>query len=183
MAYDYQLLNVTIEGRIAWVTLDAPPINVITLPLYAGLAALSKELEADSSLTVVVSKSADPDFFLAHFDVGAILTFPTDTPAERDTELNAFHAMCERFRTMDKVTIAQIEGRSAAAAVNCRRRATCVSTCAAKLRSTRWKCRSASCPAAPVRSGLPRLAGRGRAMEIVLGADDLDAKPQDVGAI
>ncbi len=73
MAYDYQLLNVTIEGRIAWVTVDAPPINVITLPLYAELAALSKELEADPGLTVVVLKSADPDFFLAHFDVGAIL--------------------------------------------------------------------------------------------------------------
>ena len=111
MAYDYQLLRVEIENRIAWVTVDAPPINVITLPLYAELSALSKELKADPNLTVVVLKSADPDFFLAHFDVSAILQFPTDAPAQRDPELNDYHAMCERFRTMDKVTIAQIEGR------------------------------------------------------------------------
>ena len=51
MAYDYQLLNVELEDRIAWVTVDAPPINVITLPLYAELSALSKELKADPDLT------------------------------------------------------------------------------------------------------------------------------------
>src|SRR5262249_23703826 len=54
VAYDYKLLNVEIEGRIAWVTVNAPPINVITLPLYAEIAALSLELKADPNLTVVV---------------------------------------------------------------------------------------------------------------------------------
>src|SRR5258705_11033312 len=111
MAYNYQLLKVTIEGRIAWVTVDNPPINLITLPLYGELSALSKELTGDPTLTVGVLKSANPEFFLAHFDVSAILAFPTERPAERDPELNEYHAMCERFRTMDKVTIAQIEGR------------------------------------------------------------------------
>ena len=48
MAYDYKLLRVELENRIAWVTVDAPPINVITLPLYAELSALSKELEGRS---------------------------------------------------------------------------------------------------------------------------------------
>ena len=80
MAYDYQLLNVTIEGRIAWVTVDTPPINVITLPLYAELAALSKELEADPSLTVVVLKSADPRFL------------PRAFRRQRDPELSDGHA-------------------------------------------------------------------------------------------
>ena len=79
MAYDYEMLNVDIEGRYATVTINNPPINLITWQLYRELAALSAELKADPDLTVVVMKSADPDFFLAHFDVEAILSFPTDT--------------------------------------------------------------------------------------------------------
>ena len=78
----------------------------------AELARLAVEVEADAEALVFVMKSADPDFFLAHFDVGAILDFPIDKPASRaESERNDYHAMCERYRTMDKVTIAQIEGR------------------------------------------------------------------------
>ena len=111
MPYDFELLNVDIEGRLAVVTIDNPPINLITPALYAELERLTVQLKADPDLTVVVFKSADPDFFLAHFDVEAILQFPIDTAAEKDGELNLYHMMCERLRTMDKVTIAQIEGR------------------------------------------------------------------------
>ncbi len=176
MAYDYQLLNVTIEGRIAWVTVDAPPINVITLPLYAELAALSKELKADPNLTVVVLKSADRDFFLAHFDVSAILDFPTDKPAERDLELNAFHAVCERFRTMDKVTIAQIEGRvgggGSELAASCDMRF----GVRGRTKINQMEVPLGILPGGTGTQRLPRLVGRGRAMEIVLGGDDLDAE-------
>ena len=111
MAYDYELLSVQVDNRLAFVTVNNPPINLITIPLYAELSALSLELKNDPTLSVVVMKSADPDFFLAHFDVETILSFPIDAPAEKNQELNDFHVMCERFRTMDKVTIAQIEGR------------------------------------------------------------------------
>ena len=64
MAYDYELLKVEVDGRRATVTVSNPPINLITLPLYMELVALSEELAADPDLTVVVMKSADPDFFL-----------------------------------------------------------------------------------------------------------------------
>ena len=176
MAYDYQLLNVTIEGRIAWVTVDAPPINVITLPLYGELAALSKELEADPGLTVVVLKSADPDFFLAHFDVGAILRIPTDAPAERDPELNPFHAMCERFRTMDKVTIAQIEGRVGGGGSELSASCDMRFGVRGKTKINQMEVPLGILPGGTGTQRLPRLVGRGRAMEIVLGGDDLDAE-------
>ena len=84
MAYDYDLLQVEIDHRLAVVTINNPPINLLTLPLYSELYALTAELKADPELTVVVFKSADPDFFIAHFDVQAILQFPVDKPAEKD---------------------------------------------------------------------------------------------------
>ena len=111
MAYDYNLLHVEIDGAIAFVTVSNPPINIITRELYLELSALTKELKADPDLLVVVVKSADPDFFLAHFDVAALLSFPTEGAAERDFEMSDFHAMGERMRLMNKITIAQIEGR------------------------------------------------------------------------
>src|SRR5277367_4089837 len=113
MAFDdYNLLKLARDGRIVTATIDNPPVNVITLSLYGELVRLSKELETDESALVFVLKSANPDFFIAHFDVSALLGMPVDVPPSREAAAdNEYHAMCERFRTMDKVTIAQIEGR------------------------------------------------------------------------
>ena len=176
MAYDYQRLRVVKEGRLATVTISNPPINIITLELYAELSALSIELKNDPDLTVVVLKSADPDFFLAHFDVSAILRFPTDTEPQRDAELNLYHQMCERFRTMDKVTIAQIEGRvggggsELAASLDMRfgvRGKTVINQMEVPL---------GILPGGTGTQRLLRLVGRGRALEIILAGDDLDAE-------
>jgi len=176
MAYAYKMLNVEIEGRIAWVTVNAPPINVITLPLYGEIAALSSELKADPNLTVVVMKSADPDFFLAHFDVGAILQFPTDTEAQRDPELNIYHAMCERFRTMDKVTIAQIEGRVGGGGSELVASFDMRFGVRGKTKINQMEVPLGILPGGTGTQRLPRLVGRARAMEIVIGAEDLDAE-------
>ena len=176
MAYDYEHLDVRVRDRVATVTASNPPINLITLDLYRELAQLSRELEDDGELAVVVLESADPDFFLAHFDVAAILGFPTDGEPEREQELNDYHQMCERFRTMDKVTIACIEGRvggggsELAASFDMRfgvRGRTVVNQMEVPL---------GILPGGTGTQRLPRLVGRGRALEIILGGEDLDAE-------
>lgn len=176
MAYDFDLLTVARSGRLATVTISNPPLNIITLPLMAELDALSRELVADPDLTVVVMKSADPDFFLAHFDVAAILDRPIDGPARREVETKPFHAICERYRTMDKVIIAQIEGRvggggsELAASFDMRfgvRGKTVINQMEVPL---------GILPGGTGTQRLPRLMGKGRAMEVILGGDDLDAE-------
>ena len=77
----YELIKVAVAGRVATVTLDNPPINLITQELFAELRDLVGALKNDPDLTVVVFKSADPDFFLAHFDVSSILNFSRTCPA------------------------------------------------------------------------------------------------------
>jgi enoyl-CoA hydratase/carnithine racemase len=176
MSYDFELLDVAVDGRLAVVTISNPPINLITMALFAELAALSEALAADPDLTVVVLKSADPDFFLAHFDVEAILAFPTDTPAERSDAPNAYHDMCERFRTMDKVTIAQIEGRvgggGSELAASCDMRF----GVRGRTRINQMEVPIGILPGGTGTQRLPRLMGRARALEVILGADDLDAE-------
>ena len=176
MAYDYELLDVSIDGRIATVTVSNPPVNVITLPLYMEISELSKELKADPSLTVVVLKSADPDFFLAHFDVSAILQFPTDAPAEKDEELSEFHAMGERFRTMDKVTIAQIEGRAGGGGNELASSFDMRFGVRGKTVLCQMEVPLGILPGGCGTQRLPRLIGRNRAMEVILAGDDLDAE-------
>ena len=90
MAYSFDRLQVEVDGRIVLVTISNPPINVITGELFAELNAFSQELKADSDRTVAVFKSADPDFFLAHFDVAAILARKHDYEPQRDAQLKGF---------------------------------------------------------------------------------------------
>ncbi len=176
MSYDYRMLEVEKRGRRATVTVTNRPINLITLELFGELSALSRELEADPELTVVVMKSADPDFFLAHFDVAAILKFPTDGAAERDEGGNEYHAMCERFRTMDKVTIAQIEGRVGGGGSELAAGFDMRFGVRGRTRINQMEVPLGILPGGTGTQRLPRLVGRARALEIILGGEDLDAE-------
>ena len=176
MAYDYELLGVNISGRIATVTINNPPINIITPALYQELVGLVAELKDDDSLTVIVFKSADPDFFIAHYDVSNILKFPTEGDAERNLELSDFHTMCERVRTMNKVTIAQIEGRVGGGGSKFAASMDMRFGVIDKTMINQMEVPLGILPGGSGTQRLPRLVGRGRAMEIVLGADDLDAQ-------
>jgi len=176
MAYDYNRLAVTQFGRVVSVTISNPPVNVITLELLAELEALSHELKADPEPLVVVFKSADPDFFLAHFDVAAIVDRPTDTPARRDIQFKPFHAMCERYRTMDKVIIAQIEGRVGGGGSELAASFDMRYGVRGKTKINQMEVPLGILPGGTGTQRLPRLLGKGRAMELILSGDDLDAE-------
>jgi enoyl-CoA hydratase/carnithine racemase len=176
VAHEHDLIKVRVDGGVAVATIDAPPMNVMTIPLYLQLAQLTGELEADDDVRVVVFRSADPDFFIAHFDVSAILQFPIDGPPVRDPNLSAFHEMCERVRTMPKATICEIAGRVGGGGSEL------ASSCDMRFGALgRTVVNQMEVPLGILPGGtgtqrLPRLVGRGRAMEIILGGIDLDAE-------
>ena len=177
MAYEgYQRLRVAKDGRIVTAIVDNPPINLITLELYGELARLSQEVADDRDATVFVLKSANPDFFLAHFDVSAILSFPIDRPAERtEPGANAYHAMCERFRTMDKATIAQIEGRVGGGGSELSMSFDMRFGVIGKTIVNQMEVPLGILPGGSGTQRMPRLIGRHRALEVILGGIDLDA--------
>ena len=176
MAYEYEHLTVAVDGRVATVTVDNPPINLITVELFLELSALSQELAEDPELLVVVMKSANPDFFLAHFDVSAILTFPIDSEPEREDQLSDYHAMGERFRTMDKVTIAQIEGRVGGGGSELVSSFDMRFGVRGKTKINQMEVPLGILPGGCGTQRLPRMVGRNRALEIILAGDDLDAE-------
>ena len=176
MNYDYPHLTVTVRDGVATVLIDNPPINLMTSGLFRSLAKVSVDLSNDDDVRVVVLRSANPEFFIAHFDVAAILEFPTDGEAVEEPELGGFDRMCEAYRTMDKVTIAELRGRVGGGG------AELSSACDMRfgdLETFRWNQMEVPLGILPGGGGtqrIPRLIGIGRAMEVVLGADDVDAE-------
>jgi enoyl-CoA hydratase/carnithine racemase len=169
------MLSVRVSDGVATVEIDNPPINLLTIPLMKELGRVAEELAEASDVRVVVLGSANPDFFIAHFDVDAILRFPTTGPARRDAELNVLHAMCERFRTMPKATIAKVGGRvgggGSELAASCDMRFGALGRTVVN----QMEVALGILPAGTGTQRLPRLVGRGRALEMILGCDDVDA--------
>ena len=178
MAYDYERLRVGVDRGVAFATIDNPPINLMTLPLFLDLMRFGSEVGADEEVRAVVLRSDDPDFFIAHFDVEAILEFPTDTPAERaeGVEDNPFHAMCETYRTMPKATLVELAGRVGGGGSEL------ISSCDMRFGAlgkaiiNQPEVAIGILPGGSGTQRLHRLLGRGRALEVILGCDDLDAE-------
>ena len=176
MAYDgYTLIDVQRDGPLVTATVNNPPINLITMALFGELARLAEELEADPAALVFVLKSADPDFFLAHFDVAALIAM-ADAPAPPTDDANAYHAMCHRFRTMNKVTIAQIEGRVGGGGAELSMNFDMRFGVLGKTVINQMEVPIGILPGGTGTQNLPRLVGRARAMEIILGGIDVDAE-------
>lgn len=176
MSYDFTMISVEIDAGVAWATISAPPINVMTPGLFGELDQLSKEIEKDDAVRVLVLKSADPDFFIAHFDVSAILKYPGEGQVLPAREPKTFHAMCERFRTMPKATIAQIEGRVGGGGSELAASFDMRFGVRGKTFVNQMEVALGILPGGSGTQRLPRLIGRGRAMEVILGCDDLDAE-------
>lgn len=175
MEYAYELIRVDVSGGVARATIDSPPINLITLPLFGELHRLGQQVGDDPNIRVLVLRSANPDFFLAHFDVEAILGFPTDTEASR-SDHNVFHEMCERYRTMDVVTIAQVEGRVGGGGSELISAFDMRFGVLGKTIANQMEVPIGILPGGGGTQRLPRMLGRGRAMELILGGIDLDAE-------
>lgn len=174
---DYKTLRVDLAQGIARVRLDNGAINLLDKPMFKELLRLVDQLAADDAVRVVVLASANPDFFIAHFDVGLILKFPAEAPAPgaEPLPLSPFHRMCETLRTMPKTTIAVIEGRAGGGgseiALSCDMRF-------ALRGQAVFNQPEVALGILPGGSGtvrLSRLLGRGRALEVVLGCDDVPA--------
>src|SRR5437763_15797427 len=175
MAYgEYRCLRVRLDRGVAFVTIDHPPINLLDVALMRELDGIGKELEGDDAVRVVVFDSADPDFFIAHADVALIRQLPTSAP--RPTTLGFFHAMVERFRTMPKATIGKLEGRARGGGSEFLLSLDMRFGALGRAILAQPEVALGIIPCGSGTQRLPRLVGRSRALEIVLGCEDFPAE-------
>lgn len=155
------------------VTFDHPPINTITATTVAELAELVGLIEQDADLNVVVFDSANPDFYLAHYDLendpgrtAALRAGPTGLPAWIDVLV--------RLSRLPVVTVASIRGRARGAGSEFV--LACDLRFAARENTVlgQFEVGVGVVPGGGPMARLSRLVGRGRALEILLLADDVD---------
>jgi enoyl-CoA hydratase/carnithine racemase len=175
---DYQLIHVAVRDGVCRATIDHPPINLLDIPLLTEIDRLLREVALDDEVRALIVDSADPEFFIAHADISLIEHLPAFTTGE-DTGLHAepsfFHDMTERLRTLPKATIAVIEGVCRGGGCEF---AMAFDMRYAALGTTVLGHPEVSVGIIPGGGGtqrLPRLIGRGRALEVILGCMDVDA--------
>jgi enoyl-CoA hydratase/carnithine racemase len=175
MAYqDYQLIRVVAEGGICRATIDHPPINLLDLQMLDEIGRLTRQVAADDEVRVLIVDSADPEFFIAHADVSMIMGLPTDDTGLHD-ELSPFHAAMESFRTLPKATIAVIEGIARGGGSEWAMAFDMRYAALGKAVFAQPEVAVGIIPGGGGTQRLPRLVGRGRALEVILGAMDIDA--------
>ncbi|HBZ69482.1 MAG TPA: enoyl-CoA hydratase/isomerase family protein [Deltaproteobacteria bacterium] len=171
----FSALKLKIERGVAWVTIDHPPINLFDLVLIQEMDRMGRELESDDAVRVVVLQSANPDFFIAHADVTLIQQLPKNVPS-KPTSLGWFHQMVDRFRTMPKATIGKIEGRARGGGSELLLSLDMRFGAIGRAILSQPEVAVGIIPGGSGTQRLPRLIGRGRALEAILGCQDFSAE-------
>jgi enoyl-CoA hydratase/carnithine racemase len=156
------------------VTFDHPPINTVTATTVMELAALIDLIEHESTLNVVVFDSANPDFFLAHYDTEHDPLRTATMPAG-PTGMHPWLDLLVRLSRAPLVSVASIRGRARGAgsefALACDLRFASRENAVL----AQFEVGTGVVPGGGPMARLSRLVGRGRALEILLVADDIGA--------
>ncbi len=172
----YGPLKVATDGSIVIVTIDHPPTNLVDGPFIMALLALLDALAAlaaESDVRVVVFRSADPDFFLMHGDVESLLGIPVHDH-ETATVPNVAAAALQRITAAPFLSIGMIDGAARGGG------AEFLSALDLRYGSPRAvigqpEVAMGILPGAGGSTRLPRIIGRGPALELILTGRDVDA--------
>ncbi|WP_203337533.1 enoyl-CoA hydratase/isomerase family protein [Nocardioides limicola] len=108
----YTTLNLTREGRVLRVDFDNPPLNLLTIEMVSELFDLAGKLVFDQDTAVVVLGSANPEFYIAHFELNDLFRAMSDpdVPQSRYDDINVVQALSTMWQTLPQVTIGVVDG-------------------------------------------------------------------------
>ena len=154
------------------VTFDLPPLNIFGPGNMVQLNAVVAALESDEQVKVVVFDSAVDGFFLTHYD---FLAKPEETLGlpPGPTGLQQLPDMLVRLSRAPVVSIASIRGRATGVGSELALASDMRFASREKAILSQWEVGAGLVPGGGPMARLPRLMGRGRALEVLLGADDI----------
>ena len=155
------------------VTFDNGPVNLLDPDTIDQLGELIGRIETSPDLTVVVFRSDKPGYFMAHWD------FLADNArvAKMQPGPTGLHPYLDNFVRLSKLpvaTICQIRGRARGAGSEFVL-ATDIRFASEKAVLGQFEVGVGAVPGGGPMARLGRLVGRGRALEILLGGDDIPA--------
>jgi enoyl-CoA hydratase/carnithine racemase len=154
------------------VIIENPPINLYDPEMFAELNVLMDKIDTDRELKVIVFESANPDYFVAHYDLDRGEVIPEQPGA---AEFSAWPKFVTRLAQSRVVSIAKLRGR--ARGHGSELALACDMRFASKEKAilAQVEVGVAVVPGGGATEWLSALAGRSRALEIICGADDFDA--------
>lgn len=167
--------QIKLEKRLPsyWrVTFDIPPVNIFGPSMLGPLNEIISEVETDRDLKVVVFDSAVEGFFLTHYDFLAPLEESARVP-RGPTGLQALPDMLVRLSRAPVVSICAIRGRATGVGSELALASDMRFASREKAILSQWEVGAGLVPGGGPMARLPRLVGRGRALEILLSADDI----------
>jgi enoyl-CoA hydratase/carnithine racemase len=155
------------------VTFDLPPLNIFGPLEVPKLETIIKSIETDERVKVVVFDSAIEGFFLTHYDFLTKLEETTSLPLGA-TGLQPLPDMLARLSRAPVVSIASIRGRATGVGSELALASDLRFASRERAILSQWEVGAGLVPGGGPMARLPRLMGRGRALEVLLGADDID---------
>jgi len=157
------------------VTFDHPPLNIFGPETIPELSEIVTALETDEQVRVVVFDSAVDGFFLTHYDFVAPAEDTTRLPPG-PTGLQQLPDMLARLSRAPVVSIASIRGRATGVGSELALASDMRFASRERAILSQWEVGAGLVPGGGPMARLPRLIGRGRALEVLLGADDIDGE-------
>ena len=155
------------------VTFDLPPLNIFGPETIPQLDKIIRAIESDEKVKVVVFDSAIEGFFVIHYNFLAKLEDSTSLPPG-PTGLQPLPDMLVRLSRAPVVSIASIRGRATGVGSELALASDMRFASREKAILSQWEVGAGLVPGGGPMARLPRLIGRGRALEVLLGADDID---------
>ena len=173
----YQRFTLDRSGVSLWrVTFHHPPINLIDSVLIAELRELFTGVEQSSGPAVIVFDSADPDYFLAHYDISDDNRVRVGSLAPGPTGFHPWLDVLIRLSRLPAVTISAIRGRARGAGSEFALATDIRFASRERAVLGQFEIGIGAIPGGGPASRLPGLVGRGRALEILVGGEDFDAE-------
>lgn len=168
-----RLVILTKESPALWrVTFNNPPVNVFGPKAIPQLGEIISALETDKQVKVVVFDSAIDGFFTTHYDFLAKPEETTDLPIG-PTGLLALPDLLVRLSKAPVVSIAKIRGRATGNGSEISLACDMRFASREKAILGHFEVGAGIVPGGGPMARLPRLMGRGRTLEVLLGADDI----------
>jgi enoyl-CoA hydratase/carnithine racemase len=165
-------IRLTRRSPAYWrVTFDHPPLNIFGPETIPQLNEIVTAVETDERLKVVVFDSAVDGFFLTHYN---FLAKPEESQLPPGpTGLQQLPDMLVRLSRAPVVSIVSLRGRATGVGSELALASDMRFASREKAILSQWEVGAGLVPGGGPMARLPRLIGRGRALEVLLGADDI----------
>jgi enoyl-CoA hydratase/carnithine racemase len=187
MPYDLPALHIAVADGVATVTIDNPPLNLLDGTLLPSLRRFVAQVRDDREVRVIVFDSADPDIFIAHGETRFITepevmaaavtaTVAANPGAAFPAGLNLMQVVHEEVRALPQITIGKVAGLARGGGNEFLMALDMRFAAIGKAGQAQPEVLMGIMAGGGGTQYLTSLAGRARALEILLGAQLVDAE-------